>query len=108
MSLYEDLVRRALEAKARSDGLILDARRVSDLSAKLRAARAGEVSIVRCAWCDRFNIGEEWLHLESIGEGQLNVRAELLQRATHGICPECFREQSDVQAARRLQSKRPE
>lgn len=93
MPLYEDLVRRALEVKARSEGLVLDAQRVVDLSMKLRAARAGEVSIVRCAWCGRFKVGEEWLHLEAIGRGQQHIQVTLMERATNGICPDCFDEQ---------------
>jgi hypothetical protein len=90
---YEDLVRRALEAKARSEGLVVDATLLVDLSAKLRSARAGEVCIVRCAWCGRFRVGKEWLHLEAIGRGQQHIRTALVERASHGICPDCLRKQ---------------
>lgn len=91
VSLYEDLARRASEAKARAEGLQLDAQRMVDLSAKMRAARAGEVAIIRCAWCDRFKVGREWLLLEAIGGGQQHIRASLLRGASHGICPDCYR-----------------
>ncbi|HEU5215047.1 MAG TPA: hypothetical protein VFU30_05865 [Gaiellaceae bacterium] len=50
----------------------------------LRAARTGEVIICRCAWCDRFKIGEEWLRLDAVGSGQQHIRESLLQ---------CFEEQ---------------
>lgn len=87
-------MRRALEATTRAEGLVVDAQRISELSAKLRAARGGAVSIRRCAWCGRFEVGEEWLHLEAIGSGQQNIRVALLERATHGICPDCFQEEA--------------
>lgn len=90
--MYEDLARRLRDASKRSERLHLEAERLVDLSARIRSARRGEVSIVRCAWCERFKLGEEWLPLEAIGQGQQHVEAVLLGQATHGICPGCFRE----------------
>lgn len=86
----DDLVRRASEAKTRAEEVTAQARRVLDFSRILTAARKGEVSICRCAWCDRFKIGEEWLHLDAMGSGQQHIRGSLLRRASHGICPDCF------------------
>lgn len=89
MPLYEDLVRRGLPARVRARKFRRDDQRVRELAGILRRAEAGEVSIRRCAWCGRFEVGDEWLHLEAIGEGQLTIAFALLERATHGICPEC-------------------
>jgi predicted RNA-binding Zn-ribbon protein involved in translation (DUF1610 family) len=89
MPLYEDLARRAVDASARSASLHRDARLIRDLAEILRRAHAGQVSIRRCAWCSRFDVGGEWLYLEAVGEGQLTIAISLLERATHGICPDC-------------------
>jgi hypothetical protein len=89
----DDLVRRPPEAQTHAEEVMAHARRVLDFSRILRSARKGEVSICRCAWCDRFKIGNEWLHLDAIGRGQQHIRDSLLRRASHGICPECFDEQ---------------
>jgi predicted RNA-binding Zn-ribbon protein involved in translation (DUF1610 family) len=89
MPLYEDLVRRAVDASAHSGSLHRDSRLIRDLAQILRDAHNGEVSIRRCSWCGRFDVGREWLYLEAIGEGQLTIAISLLERATHGICPDC-------------------
>lgn len=93
MPQYEALVRRALEAQARSGEIRLDAERIRSLAQILREAAHGAVSIIRCAWCGRLKVGEEWLHLETIGSGQQQISSSLIARASHGICPECFAEQ---------------
>jgi hypothetical protein len=75
------------------------------LAQLLREAAHGAVSIVRCAWCGRLKVGEEWLHLEAIGSGQQQISSSLVARASHGICPGCFaeqerlRERAEVEAA---------
>jgi hypothetical protein len=90
MPLYEDLVRRAIEARDRAESLALESRRVTSLAATLRAADAGEIVLVRCAWCDRLRLGDEWLHLRAIGRGQEKITASILKKASHGICPDCL------------------
>jgi hypothetical protein len=87
---YEDLVRRAAEAHARSVDLRLDAQRVRHLAALLREAHHSGVLLRYCAWCDRLEVGDEWLPLDGIGGGQLRLTAELRSRSTHGICPDCL------------------
>jgi predicted RNA-binding Zn-ribbon protein involved in translation (DUF1610 family) len=89
LPLYEDLVRRALEARARAFELQRDSRLLIDLTETLRQASTGNVSLRRCSWCGRFEIAGEWLHLEAVGEGQQRIASSLLERATHGICPGC-------------------
>lgn len=93
MPLYEDLVRRAVDARARAGTLHRDSRLIQHLARILRDANAGQVSIRRCAWCERYEIGGEWLHLAAIGAGQQRIAASLLDKATHGICPDCLHEQ---------------
>src|SRR5215471_8601933 len=90
MPLYADLARRAVEAAEQAGSLRRDSRRIKYLAQILRCANAGQVSIRRCAWCDRYQVGGEWLHLEAIGAGQTRIRTSLHERATNGICPDCF------------------
>jgi hypothetical protein len=89
MPLYEDLVRRAVEASADAALLQRDSRLIRSLAQILRDASAGKISIRRCAWCDRFEVGGEWLHLDAVGRGQVHIRTSLMDSATHGICPGC-------------------
>jgi len=90
MPLYEDLARRAIEARDHAASLHADAQRIRSLAQILRDAHAGRRLLRRCAWCERFEVGREWLRLDAIGTGQHRITASLLDRATHGICPECF------------------
>ena len=90
MPLYEDLVSRAVAAKEEASRLGRDSGRVRALAQILRDAAGGRVSIRRCAWCERFDIGGEWLHLEAVGRGQQRIATSLLERATHGICDDCL------------------
>jgi hypothetical protein len=96
--LYEDLVRRAVAAQERAASTNADSQRIRDLAATLRDAQAGRTLLRRCAWCDRFQVGDAWLHLEAIGGGQQQITASLRERATHGICPDCFARQPDPAA----------
>lgn len=101
MPEYDDLVERALAAQERAQVLTVDAARVSKLAQLLREARAGGTMLLRCAWCGRLEVGEEWLQLEGIGTGQTRITEELVRRSTHGICPECFeRVSGDAEASR--------
>jgi hypothetical protein len=93
---YLDLLQRAVEARDRAAGLHTDARRIAALAQLLREANAGHVLLRRCAWCDRFEIGSEWLALDAVGSGEQHLTSSLRDQATHGICPECF---DRVQAA---------
>jgi hypothetical protein len=94
MPLYEDLALRALAAKQHAAGLHVDSQRARALAQMLREAHAGERLLKRCAWCDRLEVGTEWLHLEAIGAGEHRIATSLMIRATHGICPDCYRRQS--------------
>jgi hypothetical protein len=99
---YEDLVRRALQARAQASALGADSRRIRHLAQLLRDAEAGKRLLLHCAWCDRLKVGEEWLHLEALGSGQVRIHAAVVERATHGICPECLeRVQREAEIKRR-------
>jgi hypothetical protein len=61
--------------------------------------------LVRCAWCDCLQVGEEWLQLDAIGGGQHRIATSLRAEATHGICPRCYaREQELAQRTRARQT----
>lgn len=90
MPLYEDLVRRAVEAQERASVLVRDSGRLAGLAQALRDAYAGRSMLVRCAWCESLQIGDEWLRLEAIGEGQQRITERVRVTASHGICPTCF------------------
>jgi hypothetical protein len=107
MPLYEDLAKRAVEARVRSGALQRDSRLIGRLAQILREADAGEVSIRRCSWCERFEVGGEWVHLDAIGAGQQRIRSSLLDKATHGICDECLDRELDRSPAARA-SRKPE
>lgn len=101
MALYEDLVTRALAAQERARSVTVDAARVSRLSRALREARTGKAMLLRCAWCERLEVGGEWLRLDAIGSGQTRIAEDLVRQSTHGICPDCFGRVSRGVAAHR-------
>ena len=105
MALYEDLVTRALAAQERAESLTVDAVRVSRLSRALREARTGKAMLLRCAWCERLQVGGEWLQLDAIGSGQTRIAEDLVRQSTHGICPDCFGRVSRDVAAHRLERR---
>jgi hypothetical protein len=88
--LYEDLVRRALQAHTHAAALRTDSRRIRDLAVLLREAHAHHRLLRHCAWCGRLEVGGEWLHLEAIGSGQQQIATSLIEGSTHGICPGCL------------------
>ena len=107
MALYEDLVARALIAQEQARSLTVEAARVSRLARIVREARAGGAMLLRCAWCERLRVGDEWLRLDAIGSGQTRIAEQVVQRSTHGICPDCFaRVTGDAEAHRLGRSSR--
>jgi hypothetical protein len=106
VALYEDLVTRAIAAREQARTLTVDAARVSRLSRALREARTGKAMLLRCAWCERLEVGGEWLRLEAIGSGQTKITEELVRQSTHGICPDCFGRVSRDVAAHRAERLR--
>jgi hypothetical protein len=105
--LYEDLARRVVAARQRSEQLQREFGRASELARLLRDARADRVILVHCAWCDAFHLGDEWLQLEAIGDGQVRIIHTLRDKASHGICPSCLDEQLELSAAHRRQPATP-
>jgi len=106
VALYEDLVTRAIAAQERAQSLTVDAARVSRLSRALREARTGRAMLLRCAWCERLEVGGEWLLLDAIGTGQTRIAEDLVRQSTHGICPDCFGRISRDIAAHRSEGLR--
>ncbi len=99
--MYEDLVTRALGAQERARALSADAARVTQLVRILREARAGGQLLLHCAWCQKLQVGDEWLRLDAIGNGQTRIAEQLVWQSTHGICPECYeRVRSEAEAER--------
>jgi hypothetical protein len=54
---------------------------------------------LRCAWCGRIRIGRRWAAPEDFLDGDLPVR--IRERATHGICDDCFERENAAAAAAR-------
>jgi hypothetical protein len=95
--LYEDLVRRAVEATAampavRSEPL------VGRLAEVMRAAARGAASVRRCSFCGRLELDGEWLAIEAVGAEEQRVRTSVVMRATHGTCPGCH-EKKEIRRA---------
>lgn len=94
MPEFTALIERAVRAAERSDTLAAESARIISLSRQLRSAWAGDALLVRCAWCNRFKSGEEWLFLDAVGTREQQIAHRLLLNASHGICPACFEKQT--------------
>jgi len=101
--VYEDLVKRALGAQERARALTADAARVTQLARTLREARAGGELLLHCAWCQKLQVGDEWLWLDAIGSGQTRIAEHLVWQSTHGICPDCYERVRRETEAKRTQ-----
>jgi hypothetical protein len=73
---------RMREACACADALIAHSRRLRHLRA---IARDGDALVCRCAWCERFQVDQQWLSL-----AELPALRRFRERVSHGICPECI------------------
>jgi hypothetical protein len=99
--LYEDLVRRTLAARERAEDAQRDSKRVRELAQMLRDANAGKTLLLHCAWCNKLHLGDEWLELEAVGKGSVQIANSLIRKSSHGICPECFQRVSEEADANR-------
>jgi hypothetical protein len=106
MPLYEELIRRTLAARETAEAVRDDSRRVRGLAQLLRDAQSGEALLTRCAWCEKLKLGEEWLRLEAVGSGSMTIMESLIRKASHGICPDCFRRVDQAAAAERAAGAR--
>ena len=43
--------------------------------------------LVRCAWCERIKMGDEWVHADVEA---MRLTRDAIERHSHGICPNCF------------------
>lgn len=67
-----------LESRRRAQQAIADARALSYVCALPAGTFVG-----RCAWCERYRVGDEWL---AVTRSQAFGRAEV----THSICEDCI------------------
>jgi hypothetical protein len=44
--------------------------------------------LVRCAWCERIKMDDEWVEVAEVQAMRLTRNARL--QHSHGICPDCF------------------
>ena len=44
--------------------------------------------VVRCAWCERIKVDEEWVDVAEVRAMRLIPEASA--HHSHGICPDCF------------------
>jgi hypothetical protein len=58
----------------------------SDLLSDLRMLP--DALIARCAWCDRYEVGDRWLPKEDVAAFLRDDGSTV----THGICPDCVEE----------------
>jgi len=53
----------------------------------------GDGALKICAWCRRIPLGpNQWVHVEDALLTMQNFSRQMLIKATHGVCPECFRD----------------
>jgi hypothetical protein len=90
---YEDLLARSRAAIERAHRTVA---RSEALAAAMRLHRDRESLLVRCAWCDRYSLGSEWMRVEELPRvGGVGQKLDN-QRITHSICPECMRAPSSI------------
>ena len=90
MPEFDDLARRAFNAKTRAEELVLVARHRETVAQALRDANAGLRMLVRCAWCKRIQINDLWLELDALTPSQQWIVQTVRDRASHCICPTCL------------------
>jgi hypothetical protein len=98
---FDDLVGRAVAARAQARSLVLESGRANALAQTLREAYGGGTMLVRCAWCGRLEVDGEWLNLEALRPSQEMIVRRLRDDASHGICPVCFDDQMESASRQR-------
>jgi hypothetical protein len=70
--------------------------RFESLAAQARRASEGdrEGLLVRCAWCDRYSLGDEWMPADELPKGRGVERKLHDERITDSICPDCTKHPS--------------
>jgi hypothetical protein len=59
------------------------------LAAAMNLQRDDESLLVRCAWCDRYSLGSEWMTASELPHVWGVGRKLHEERVTHSICPDC-------------------
>ncbi len=53
------------------------------------APRGKRAPLTMCGWCDRFQVGGEWVEVEEAAARLELFMFEELPAVSHGICPDC-------------------
>jgi uncharacterized protein YlaI len=56
-------------------------------SRELNESNADEL-LVRCAWCERIKLGDEWVDVAEVRA--MRLTHDSVGHYSHGICPECY------------------
>jgi hypothetical protein len=67
-----------------SDHAVTPLTRPQELWAEARTTLAQRGLIARCAWCERFRLGNSWVNASEIGG-----TVDPLEQTTHTICSLC-------------------
>jgi hypothetical protein len=65
----------------------------------LRLQRDEEGLLVRCAWCGRYSLGDEWLVENEVRQRWGLEDKFQADQITHSICPDCLRASSSIDAS---------
>jgi hypothetical protein len=53
----------------------------------LNETPSADAVLVRCAWCERIKVGDEWVDAEVRA---MRLTPDATEHHSHGICPDCF------------------
>ena len=56
----------------------------------LNESPSANAVLVRCAWCERIKVDDEWVDAAEVQA--MRLTPETPGYHTHGICPDCFAE----------------
>ncbi len=57
---------------------------------ELNETPRADAVLVRCAWCERVKVNDEWVDVAEVRA--MRLRPEAPEHHSHGICPDCFAE----------------
>jgi hypothetical protein len=58
---------------------------------QVEATLLGEGKLRICAWCRKVPLGKDyWVDIDAVLHALEWVSQEMVDQATHGICPDCF------------------
>ena len=98
MERAEAAAEAARETQSRAAGGAVEAERLRERARILRAfvARVRREPTwlpLRCAWCGRIQVEDDFVDVDASLDGDLPER--LRERSTHGICPDCLEREQE-------------